>query len=226
MSRGLAALDREDFEAAVSAFEKARALDPDSRPPVDGLVRAEAGLARLRIEEHRDRARAFEAEEKWREALAQYETVLEIDPTLLFAQEGRSRSHERSRLVETLAFHVDHAERLSTPSVLEEASIVLAMARETEPAGPRHRRQVEELSRIVEIYSTPVPVEIVSDNSTEVLVYKVGRLGAFNERILELRPGSYTVVGSRRGYRDVRRQLVVEPGGAPEPLVVRCEEEI
>ncbi len=74
--------------------------------------------------------------------------------------------------------------------------------------------------------SAPVRVRLESDDETEVTVYTVGRLGTFRERELELRPGAYTVVGSRRGYRDVRHQLVVVAGQEPEPLVVRCEEKI
>ena len=58
------------------------------------------------------------------------------------------------------------------------------------------------------------------------MVHKVGRLGTFTRKVLELRPGTYMVVGTRSGFRDVRRQLVVEPSGPPPPLVVRCEEEI
>jgi hypothetical protein len=44
--------------------------------------------------------------------------------------------------------------------------------------------------------------------------------------VLELRPGTYTVVGTRRGYRDVRHQLVISPGKEPDILVVRCAEKI
>ena len=72
----------------------------------------------------------------------------------------------------------------------------------------------------------PVRVRLESDGLTDVVVYQVGTLGTFEGRALELRPGVYTVVGTRRGYRDVRRQLVIEPGKEPPPLVVRCEERI
>jgi len=58
------------------------------------------------------------------------------------------------------------------------------------------------------------------------VVHKVGRLGTFEHKTLDLRPGTYTVVGTRSGYRDVRQQLVVKPAAAPPPLVVRCEEAI
>ena len=41
-----------------------------------------------------------------------------------------------------------------------------------------------------------------------------------------LPPGNYTVVGTRPGYRDVRREINVVPGAALQPVVVRCEEKI
>jgi hypothetical protein len=69
-----------------------------------------------------------------------------------------------------------------------------------------------------------VDVQILSDGSTEVAIQRVGALGAFHEKSLALRPGSYIVVGKRRGYRDVRKTLLVSPGPRPAPLIVRCDE--
>ena len=39
-------------------------------------------------------------------------------------------------------------------------------------------------------------------------------------------PGRYTVVGTRNGFRDVRRELTIVPGREPPALVIRCEEQI
>ena len=110
--------------------------------------------------------------------------------------------------------------------MLRDAESLLEEASQIQPAGPRLNRQVGELRRIVGIASTPIRVSLVSDNLTEVTVHKVGRLGAFERRVLELRPGTYTVVGRRAGFRDVRRELRVVPGQEIEPLTVRCEEKI
>ena len=88
------------------------------------------------------------------------------------------------------------------------------------------RRQIDSLAKVLAVATTPIRVELVSDNLTEVTVYRVGRLGRFTERSLDLRPGTYTVVGSRAGYRDVRRRLTVSPHQSSKPLEVRCEEEI
>jgi hypothetical protein len=54
----------------------------------------------------------------------------------------------------------------------------------------------------------------------------VGRLGAFSRKDMELLPGRYTVVGTRAGFRDVRREITIMPGNVPPELVIRCEEKI
>jgi hypothetical protein len=69
-----------------------------------------------------------------------------------------------------------------------------------------------------------VRVELRSDGLTEVTVLRVGRLGGFKQREVELPPGAYTIVGTRKGYRDVRRQVVIETGRDPGPIDVRCVE--
>ncbi len=71
-----------------------------------------------------------------------------------------------------------------------------------------------------------MPVILRSDGRTEIVIYRVARLGRFQEHRMELLPGTYTVVGSREGYRDVRQALTIRPGAPPMPLVVRCEEPI
>jgi hypothetical protein len=69
-------------------------------------------------------------------------------------------------------------------------------------------------------------VRLTSDELTTVTLYRVGTLGAFSSRDVELRPGTYTVIGSRDGYRDVRETFTVRPGGSLPPINVICLEPI
>jgi hypothetical protein len=82
------------------------------------------------------------------------------------------------------------------------------------------------VERLIADAETPLRVALASDNLTEVTIYRVGRLGAFERKDMELLPGRYTVVGVRPGYRDVRRELTLLPGNAAPTLVIRCEEPI
>jgi len=226
IGEGLSGLDREDYEAARNAFKRAAALRPGSPESTEGIARAEVGLRSQTIKQHQNTASSAEASEDWRAALAAFEAALALDPALAFAIEGRDRSRLRLQLAEEIDYHLEHPGRLQSPEVLDEASELLDDARATRPGGPVITRQIGRLETLIEAASTPITVELLSDNLTDVLVYRVGRLGSFSHHSLELRPGTYTIVGARDGYRDVRLQLVVRPGQAVEPLVVRCEEEL
>ena len=92
--------------------------------------------------------------------------------------------------------------------------------------GPRLRQQLKKLAELITIAQTPVQVRLESDNETNVVVYKIGRLGRFTAHDLELRPGTYTIVGTRDGYRDVRHTLMVIAGRTPGPVLIRCEDKI
>ena len=74
--------------------------------------------------------------------------------------------------------------------------------------------------------ATPLTVQLVSDNLTDVSIYRIGKFGTFTSQQLKLRPGTYVAVGSRSGYRDVRLEFRVAPEIEMKPIVVRCEEPI
>jgi hypothetical protein len=224
VTEGLAALERGAFDAARAAFLRAEAARPGTAAVVDGLARAEAGSRALALTEHRQRAEAAEAQERWRAAVGEYDMALRLEPQAGFALEGRTQAALRAELDERLEGYLGHPERLSAEAVANEAGAAAATTAEIRPQGPRLARQVAALQELLVAARTPVAVRLVSDGRTEVSVLRFGRLGLFKEKALDLRPGSYVVVGTRPGYRDARRTLVVPPGRSPEPLVVRCEE--
>ena len=92
--------------------------------------------------------------------------------------------------------------------------------------GQRLAEQRDELSRLLKRAATSLTVPIVSDNVTDVMIYRIGRLGSFMRKEVNLRPGTYVAVGSRPGYRDVRREFRVAPEIEMQPIVVQCEEPI
>jgi serine/threonine protein kinase len=226
MSEALEALEREEWAVAREALQRAGAIRPDAPAVADGLARVDQAEKLVAISAHRENAGRFESQERWAAAASEYAAVLALDPAIRFAQDGRERSVLRDDLDRRLEYHLAHPDRLSSDDVLQEATVLVDKASTVEPSGPRLRDQIARLEALLEVAAIPIRVVIESDNETDVTVYKVGRLGSFFSRELELRPGTYTVVGSRQGYRDVRRELVVVPGEAPKPLVVRCEEEI
>jgi hypothetical protein len=116
--------------------------------------------------------------------------------------------------------------RLSAPEVRREADRLLADATRISGAAPVLRRQSESLREAVKLYDKPVLAVLESDGVTLVAVQRIGNFGAFTRREIQLKPGRYVAVGSREGFRDVRREFTVTPESSMMVISVRCTEAV
>ncbi|HBX71500.1 MAG TPA: hypothetical protein DEG86_00805 [Halieaceae bacterium] len=226
MSEGYSALDEGRFDAAASAFASARKLQPDN-PEIDAAVtelRSTQSAARLSALQRT--ARNHEAKEAWGDAVASYEEALAVDATLVFAQEGLARAQPRARLDTQLREALAAPERLADPAVARSLEQLLSEARGVTPAGDTLAQQIGQLAQLLERANTPVTVTLRSDQLTAVLVQRVTRLGQFSEQRLTLRPGEYTAVGTREGYRDVRETFTVSADQVPPPIFIACTDPV
>jgi hypothetical protein len=226
MARGYAALAKADYAGARSAFEAARRVRPSAPEIPQALRQIEQEQRTGVISAKLSVAHEHEAQERWGDALKEYRAVVELDSTVAAAQEGIARVSPRAALNEQLELYLTQPERLFSQPVRASARDTLARAASIASPGPVLQKQLTTLKDWVARADVPVPIALQSDNVTQVTIYRVGQLGTFAERSLELVPGSYTVVGTRPGYRDVRREINVRPGAAPEPVVIRCEDRI
>jgi tetratricopeptide (TPR) repeat protein len=226
MSEGLEALAVGDYLAARAAFRMAEQLIPGSPEPADGLLQVDQGLRLDNINLLEQEAASLERSEHWDAAAKTYEEILQIDGNLAFAKDGLANARSMSAVHGRLDDYIKDPDRLALPSVMQEATMFVLEITRMDDIGPRLAGQRDELSRLLKRAATPITVELVSDDKTSVSIYKVGVLGSFVNRRIELRPGTYVAVGARPGYRDVRLEFRVAPEIEMEPVIVRCEEPI
>jgi hypothetical protein len=226
MARGYAALAKTDYAGARSAFEAARRVRPNAPEIPQALRQIEQEQRTGDISAKLSVAQGDEGQERWADALKEYRAVAELDSTVAAAQEGIARTAPRAALNEQLELYLTQPERLFSQPVRAAARDTLARAASISNPGPVLQKQMVTLKDWIARADVPVSVALQSDNVTQVTIYRVGPLGTFAERSLDLVPGSYTVVGTRPGYRDVRREINVRPGAASEPVVIRCEDRI
>ena len=226
ISEGLAAFHNHNYQTARNKLIKAKSLKPNSSEVVDALAQADQAIRLTRIDQLQQRARAAEQIEDWSNALKSYQAVLKIDRNVQFANQGQNRAAEQIRIAKRLDFFLVKPDTLESDGQLKNASFLLVEARDVAPQGPKLTDRIKKLDRLVSIARTPIKITIASDNRTDVAVYKIGKLGRFEMRELELRPGTYTVVGTRDGYQDVRQHIVVKPGREPIRVTVKCKVKI
>ncbi|MBT8132814.1 MAG: hypothetical protein KJO35_11130 [Gammaproteobacteria bacterium] len=225
MSQALAALDANDFDATGRALQRAAALRPDAPEVRDARIRLEQTRRNQRIVALQEQAAAAESADDWEAAISHYSEMLQLDTTLVAAQQGRDRARRLASLTSRAEALLAKPEFFKT-EVRKNADTLLQQIDTVTTRSPKLQTLATRINEGLRLARVPVTVRLQSDRLTDVQVYRVGRLGVFTTHELELLPGQYTIVGRRDGYRDVRAQLLIEPGQNPDPLVIRCEEQI
>jgi hypothetical protein len=226
LSDGLAAFHRNEYKLARTRLLKAKSLNPDSREVSDALLQVDETIRLTAIDKLRRTAQVAEQTEKWQSALKSYLAALDIDKNLKFAVRGKERALEQIQINRRIAFFLAKPQALASDSQLKNALLLLAEAKEITPRGTVLTNRIKKLEQLVDVAQTPVKIAIESDNLTRVAVYKVGKLGRFSVHELDLRPGTYTIVGTRDGYQDVRQKLEVKPGLQSLRITVKCRVKI
>jgi tetratricopeptide (TPR) repeat protein len=225
MAEGFNALRRGDTDRAAAEFAKARDLRPDAPEVREADWQVAEARRNARILALRQSADAALAAEAWDAAHRAYGEALNLDGGLVFAREGRALAERRSRAAQRAEHFLAQPALLDTERGLAEARTAAEEARAA-GGGTKMADLAERLDGLVQAASRPSEVTLVSDGATEVAVFRVGKLGLLREHRLELRPGTWTLTGSRPGFRDVRITLRIAPGDPPRRIEVICAERI
>ncbi|MGQ0618449.1 MAG: hypothetical protein ACT4QA_00810 [Panacagrimonas sp.] len=224
LGEALEALDRNNLGVAAARIARAQAL----RPGDGGVQQAASRLAEARrggrLSQLQQEAQAQAAAEDWAGAEKTYQAALEIDPSVAFAREGLTVAEPRARLSAKMQDLINRPQRLTSLAVAEEADALILEAQATANPGPRLAEQIAGLRLALDQAAQPVVLQLRSDDQTDVTVYRVGPLGRFATHDLELKPGRYVAIGTRPGYRDVRREFEISAGSTRPVVEVRCEE--
>jgi len=226
MSRTLTALDAGRLNDAGKALAEAEQLQPDAVAVADAKQRLSQARLQAQVTRLRREAAQQVTAENWQAASDLYTRVLALDSSAGFAQAGKAQAGQRLKLHAQFDHYLDKPDRIYSSEPLANARVLLAAASVAPANEPLLARKIAALQTLVSQASTPVPVQLNSDGETDVAIYHVGKLGRFVRHQLELLPGNYTVIGSRQGYRDVRKVMKIAPGSVSVSQLIVCEEQI
>lgn len=226
MSAGYNALDGNNFESAKASFNAAGKIRPGDSAVNAALRQLENRRAQVSVDRQIAHARSLEDQEQWSEALAAYKSLLQTDPSLTEVKVKIIPAQVRAELDSRIQLYLDDPLRMSRPENYRDAEQVLADARGIANPGPRLSEQISTLDRLIQQSQHTVDVVFNSDSATSVTLFKVGRLGRFENKTVTLKPGHYIVAGERSGYRDVQVKFTVTGAPMDGPISVVCNEPI
>jgi tetratricopeptide (TPR) repeat protein len=215
ITQSMKSLEENKFNSARKFLNQARVIDAQD-PAVKELEnRIKATEKSHKIRELKQIVLYKENKEQWSAVVDTYNKILKIEPRTIFAMQGKIQAETFNGWYEQLEHIIDHPERLHSDKIRQSARRQVSLIKELSADKlVQHRKLDMKLSRVNKLIDSSfidINVELLSDNITQIEIYKVGRLGQFKQKTVILKPGKYTVVGSRLGYRDMR--LIINISG-------------
>ena len=226
MSRAITALNNEQLAVADKALEEAEQLRPQNAAVIAARQRSIEMHTIEQLKYLQIKADKFIGTENWGSVIETYGEAIQIDDKVGFATIGLPEAKNRFQLDKSLKAIIARPDRLQDEGPLLEARRLLKKTQRVENPGKVLQSQIRTISTLVQDASTTVEVILRSDNATEIEIYHIGRFRPFLEKPITLKPGTYTVVGRKPGFKDVRLSLQIKAEMKMPVFIIRCEEPI
>ena len=169
-----------------------------------------------------------EREERWSEALALYREALKVDSDVAPSTGRASSARSRARCSTRNCSRSSTSPTGSTARRAARSRATCSSApRASARTGPRLQEQVARVTELLRQAETPVRVALASDNATDVQIYRIGKLGLFEQ------PGPRADAGPLHRRRHARRAIATCARNQPAARSrrrrrssIRCEEPI
>tara|TARA_Y200000002_G_scaffold124505_1_gene102131 strand:+ start:689 stop:2089 length:1401 start_codon:yes stop_codon:yes gene_type:complete len=226
MSQGFSALNKNDFSLAREFFNEALITYPNRSDVKEALVQLETRQTSFQISKKIAIAESEEREENWQKALEIYESALLQDSTLIDIQAKLINIRIRAQLDKNIQNFIYNPLTLSSESNYQSAKSLLLNAERINNQGVKLKNQILKLSNIIEDSRKLFNINLLSDQKTEITIFKVGTIGLFEKYTMSLIPGEYIAQGRRSGFRDKRVEFVIEPSQTIKDITIICSEKI
>ena len=226
INQGYSSLKLRQYGDARTAFKAAQKLSPKSDKPKQGLASITQAIRNEKVLALSTEAQYFENNQDWGNAAKSYQQILTLSPNLQPALHGLERSNLRKEILTQLDKHINNKLRLGTEQVAKEAEQLVQEITFISNPGSKIEREAAELKELLRLAKQPISITLQSDNQTDITIFKIGRFGKFEQREVKLKTGKYTIVGSRAGFRDVRKVITVTEGMSKKTIIIHCNEPI
>lgn len=226
ISKGMTGVEQRNLGQAQSNLRKAQQLFK-TRDAVS-LLASQVETLRLEIEAEALVKKGIQSSsaDEWEQARAHFIAANKILPDNKESLDGFQLSSKIIDLKKKVTGHLNKPERLSNASVADSVEVLLEDVKVFEDFSPSLKARSQELSAFAIVYSTPVPVMVVSDGETQVSVRGVGQVGKTTGRTINLKPGTYSFEGKRPGYIAKLIKVEIPPGAQNISIEVICDEPI
>lgn len=222
MSQGLEHYDHNRWTEAKKTFVSALRIAPDSVDAKELLAETESRILQQELGSLQDQIGSLEEQEKWESMLNLFDRLdqLNADDKTIPKRRGEIQSllDLDTQLEQALSKFAKPLNKQTREDIRDLLGKTKRFARYQRIATKR-----ETLTKEFQRFTTPIKVTVISDRKTEVTIRPGRKLGKFSKKTVSVYPGSYELVGIRKGYRESRRSLEIAPDSKSLEVRIVCD---
>ena len=116
--------------------------------------------------------------------------------------------------------------KLANEKNIEEIQIAIEQTRDISLLSKTLEKKRQVVTENLAKMNNKIPVDVISDQKTYVLVRGVGKVGAIEKKTIQLRPGNYIFEGQREGFKSKLVKVFIPIEQTSFTVKVVCDEPI
>lgn len=226
ISSGLAQIEKRKLVGAQNSLVAARRLYP-KRDETTILAKKVADLqSDIKTEGFLRDADSAAKEDDWERSFELFGKAKKEQPNNQRAADGYTLAHSINTLRQQISKHLSAPHRLASKNVATDAAQLIRKANALSGNSVVLDKKSNALNNELASYSVMIPIKVVSDGQTRISVRGVGRVGVTKEKIIKLKPGTYTFEGARAGYKSKLIRVNIPPRINQFIIELVCDERI
>lgn len=226
ISSGFTEIENMQVKKARFHYREAKKIDPKRKELEVLLGQVLAQEKELRIQQAVKQAKQAIRQDNWQKAKVNFAKVKKEMPENKTATEGLKRANEIIGLQLRLSEYIKKPYRLTHSAVQSTAEKTLTQAQHASSYSSGIKRQAEQLRKLIATFNRLIPVTVMSDNKTYVLVRGIGKVGIISQKTISLKPGNYTFEGTRSGFKSKLLQVLIPYDQNNYSVRIICDERI
>ena len=141
--------------------------------------------------------------DKWELALDSLKRIEKIDQNDAYVSQKINMTQDILILEKNFKNYLKNSHRLINEKFENKVLNDLKKSRQYLSMSKNLANNYQKIQKLVKESTKKVAIKIISDNETEIEIRGVGKVGKIDEKILQLLPGKYYIIGKKQGFKKI-----------------------
>jgi len=220
------AMELEDIKKAKENIIAAKKADPE-RSELSNIEKKLDNLEkRIRLDSAIENAKSAADEDDWATAKKFLELALKDAPDNNEILNTLKTSNQIIKFKALFSIYIKDPYKLANEKNIEEMQIAIEQTRDISLLSKTLEQKRQVVTENLAKMNNKIPVDVISDQKTYVLVRGVGKVGTIEKKTIQLRPGNYIFEGQREGFKSKLVKVFIPIEQTSFTVKVVCDEPI